>query len=179
MRGSSHRPSGRLPKVPGRLVPRLGTERVASETLDLLTRLVGGPALQRFQNSQVKRHPSLLQEAPVGNLMRQRMLEGVLELREEVRFVEELGSLKVRETLTEVLFRILDDGLEQSERHVLADHGGSLEQALLRRWEPVDAPGQQRLHRRRDVDRLGILDTMVGAPLPPHSPALPHTPATF
>ena len=59
--------------------------------------------------------------------MRQRMLEGVLDLREEVRFVEELGSLKVREAATEIPFVILDDGLEQSERHVLADHGGSLD----------------------------------------------------
>ena len=50
-----------------------------------------------------------------------------LEFREEVGLVEELGSLKVRETVMEVAFPILDDGLEQNERHVLADHRGSLE----------------------------------------------------
>jgi hypothetical protein len=33
---------------------------VASETLDLLTRLGGVPALQRFQNPQVQRQPSRL-----------------------------------------------------------------------------------------------------------------------
>ena len=41
IRGPGHRPLGCLPKVRGRLVPRLGTERVASAALDLLTRLVG------------------------------------------------------------------------------------------------------------------------------------------
>ena len=58
--GSRHRSSARLPKVRGRLVPCLGTERVASETLDLLTRLGGVPALQRFQNPQVQQPPSRL-----------------------------------------------------------------------------------------------------------------------
>jgi len=95
---------------------------VASETLDRLTRLVGLPALQRFQNSQVQRLPSLLQEARVGHFVRQGVLERVRQLREEVRFVEELGSLKVRETLAEVPLRVLDDCLEENERHVLADH---------------------------------------------------------
>src|SRR5207249_11854389 len=111
--------------------------------------------------------------------MRQRMLEGVLDLREEVRFVEELGSLKVRETATEIPFVILDDGLEQSERYVLADHGGSLDQALLRRWEPVDAPGQQRLHRRRDLDRQGILDHAVAAALARDGTSLHQRPDTL
>jgi len=55
------------------------------------------------------------------------MLKAVLELWEKVRLVKELGTLKVRETATEALFPIFDDGLEQSERYVLADHGGSLE----------------------------------------------------
>jgi hypothetical protein len=41
IRGPGHRPSGRLPKVFGRFVPGLGTNRVAGKTLDLLTRLVG------------------------------------------------------------------------------------------------------------------------------------------
>src|SRR5438876_2708917 len=111
--------------------------------------------------------------------MRQRMLEGVLELREEMRFVEELGSLKVRETATEITVVIHDDGLEQSERHVLADHGGSLDQALLRRWEPVDAPGQQRLHRRRDLDRQGILDHAVAAALARDGTGLHQRPDTL
>src|SRR6266851_5253212 len=107
------------------------------------------------------------------------MLEGVLELREKVGLVEELGSLKMREALMEVAFPILDDGLEQSERHVLADHGRSLEQAFLHRGEPVDAPGQQRLHRRRDLDRQGILDQTIGAALAREGAGLHQRPDTL
>ncbi len=83
--------------------------------------------LKGFQNAQVQRHPLLLQEARIADFVRQGMLEAVLELREEVRLVKELGTLKVRETPTKVPFPVLGDGLEQSERHVLADHRGSLE----------------------------------------------------
>ena len=82
-----------LPKVSDRLVPRLGPERVTSEVLDLFARLVGLPALQRFEDSQVQSHPPLLQEARESNFVRQSVLEGVLELREELRLVEELGRL--------------------------------------------------------------------------------------
>ena len=97
------------------------------ETLDLLIRRVGVSTLKCFQNAQVQRRPLFLQEARIGDFVRQGMLEAVLELREEVRLVKELGTLKVRETVTKVPFPVLDDGLQQSERHVLADHRGSLE----------------------------------------------------
>ena len=127
----------------------------------------------------MQRLPSFLQEAPVGDFVRQRMLEGVVELREEVRLVEELGCLKVRETLTEIPLSVLDDGLEQNERHVLADHRGSLEQALLVRREPIDPPGEQRLHGRRDLDHRGVLDQTVGAALSREGPGLHQGPDTL
>ena len=66
----------------------------------------------------------------VGDLVGERVLEGVLEVGEEARLVEELRGLEAREALAELLLRPLGDRLEQRERHVLADHGGRLEQPL-------------------------------------------------
>jgi hypothetical protein len=64
------------------------------------------------------------------------------------------------------------DGPEQRERHVLADHGGGLEQALLGRRQPVDARGEHRPDGRRDADRFCRLGRPVRAPLAHESAAL-------
>src|SRR6266436_2175492 len=69
----------------------------------------------------------------------------------------------MREALTEIPLLTLDSCLEQRERYILADHGGSLEEALLLWQEPVDPAGQESLDGRRDVDHLCILDQTVGA----------------
>src|SRR5258705_5546864 len=78
----------------------------------------------------------------------------------------------MRKALTEIPLLAGDDRLEQSERHVLANHGGSLEEALLLRWEPVDPAGQQRLHGRRDLDRLCFVNQTIGPTLAGKGPDL-------
>src|SRR5512132_1714422 len=85
----------------------------------------------------------------------------------------------MRKALTKILHLALDGCLEQSERHVLADHGGSLEEALLVWREPVDPAGQQRLHGRRDVDDLCVLDQVVVATLAGKGPDLYQGPDAF
>ena len=63
--------------------------------------------------------------------MRERVLEGVLEIREEARLVEELGGLEVGEPATQLFLGQLGDGEQERERHVLADDRGRLEQPLV------------------------------------------------
>ena len=48
----------------------------------------------------------------------------------------------------------LGDRLEEGERHVLADDGGGLEKLLVLWRQPVDARGEDCLHRCGDVDRV-------------------------
>ena len=71
----------------------------------------------------------LLQEAAVRDLMRERVFERVVEIREEAGLVEELGGLEVGEPTTQVFFGPLGNGEQERERHVLADDRGRLEQA--------------------------------------------------
>jgi hypothetical protein len=51
-------------------------------------------------------------------------------IREQPRLVDELGRLQVVEPTTERCMRELGDRLEQRERHIFADDGGDLEEAL-------------------------------------------------
>ena len=59
--------------------------------------------------------PPLLEQAPVGHLMGERVLEGVFELGEQARLVEELGRLQVREAAMERGLGQLGNGLQQGK----------------------------------------------------------------
>lgn len=89
------------------------------------------------------------------------MLEGVLDLGEETRLVQELRGLERRQAAPEVLLGQLRDGLEQRQGHVLADHRGRLQEALVPGRQPVDPRRQDGLHRGRDLDRRRRLDQPV------------------
>src|SRR5262245_59494137 len=93
------------------------------------------------------------------------MLEGVLEIREQTRFVEELRRLKVGQPLTEPLLALAGNGEEKRERHILANHGSGLQKPLVFRGQTVDARGQDGLNRGRHVDRIDRLGYTVGASL--------------
>ena len=164
------RPRGRLesglPEIVHRLLPQLAPDGVMGEPLDLLAEAIPVERLDRLDDPRVKLAAPLLQQAAVRDLVRERVLEGVLEVRKQPRLVEELGGLQAVEPAAERLVRQLGDRLEQRERHVLADDGGDLQQALVLRGEPVDARRQHRLDRGRDLDRLDRLRQPVPAALP-------------
>ena len=122
-----------LPEIGHRLLPQLAPEGVMGEPLDLLAQAIPVERLDRVDDPRVKRAAALLEQTAVRDLVRERVLEGVLEIRIEPRLVEELGGLQVVESATERLVRQLGDRLQQRERHVLADDGGDLEQALVLR----------------------------------------------
>ena len=60
--------------------------------------------------------PPLLQQAAVGHLVGEGVLEGVRLLREEARLVEELRRLKVRQAPVQRLFGQLGDGRATAAR---------------------------------------------------------------
>ena len=109
--------------------------------------------LQSFNDAGMQRPPSLLQQATVGDLVRQGVLEGVLAFREEACLIEELGRLEVREATMQNLLRQFGNGLQQRQGYLDADDRRGLEQALLLRRQAVDACRQHYLHRGRHLDR--------------------------
>ena len=87
----------RLPAVRQGLVPHLASQGVVGQALDLLGQSVGIQLLQGRDNAGVQPAPSLLQEAAVGHLLGEGVLEGILDLGEEACLVEELGRLQMGE----------------------------------------------------------------------------------
>ena len=140
------RPDPRLPAVLDRLVPHLPAKRVVRQPLHLFTQPVRVEPLHRRHDLGVKLATAVLEQAPVGDLVRERVLEGVLQVREELRLV-------------------VRDRRQERVGHVLADHRGRLQELLLLVRQPVDPRCQDRLHRRRDLQRLHRPCQMVCSPL--------------
>ena len=82
-------------------------------------------------------------------------------IREQPRFVDELGRLQVVGPTTERRMRELGDRLEQRERDIFADDGGDLEEAFVLLSKPVDARWRHHLDGGRELDRLGRLNQPI------------------
>src|SRR5262245_34128195 len=90
----------RLTLVRDRLVPDLAPKGVMREPVDLVDQAVRVPRLDRRQNPRVKRASVRLQQTAVRDLVRQGVLERVLEGGKEERLVEEFRSLQPAQTQT-------------------------------------------------------------------------------
>ena len=85
-----HRLGPGLPAVAQGLVPHLAPQGMVGQPFDLLAQPVGIERLQCLHDLGMQGAPPLLQQAAVGHLAGEGMLEGVGMLREELRLVEEL-----------------------------------------------------------------------------------------
>src|SRR5215471_16944541 len=94
------------------------------------------------------------------------MLEGVFEVREDARLVQELGGLETTQSPTQVVLGRVRNGLEQREGHILANDRGGLEQTLVLGRQAIDAGGEDGLRRRRDLPGLRGLGDPVRPTLP-------------
>jgi hypothetical protein len=106
---------------------------MVGQAFHVLGQALGIEGLQGLDNPGVQAAPPLLQEAAVGHLMRQGVLKGVLVLREETRFVQELGRLELCEAAVQRFVGRVGNGLQQRPGHLGADHGGGLEEAFILR----------------------------------------------
>src|SRR5262249_44874582 len=118
-----------LMEIGNRLLPCLALKRVMAQTLDLFGQALGIERLDRVDDLGVEQTPPVVEHVPVGDIVGERMLEGVLDIRKEAGLVEELGRLQVGEPPANALLGHVRDGLEQRQRYVLPDDGGGLKQA--------------------------------------------------
>ncbi len=140
------------------------------QAFHLLGHPVPGEPFQGFDDAGMQRPPPLVQQTPIGYLVRQGMLEGVFQLGEEARLVQELRGLKVGEVVVQFGIQQVGNSGQKGERHLRANDCGSLQQALGLGWEPIDAGRQHGLHGRRYLDALQRLRQAIGARLT-HQPA--------
>jgi hypothetical protein len=73
---------GCLLEIAQRLVPHLAAERMVGQRLDVLHQAVGMERLDRLHDLGVKGASPIVQQTFVGHLVRQGVLEGVLEIGE-------------------------------------------------------------------------------------------------
>src|SRR5215510_3977917 len=149
------------------------------QAFDLLREPLRVQRLDPLDDASVQSSPSVLQEAPVGHLVCERMLEGVFEVREDARLVQELGRLEVTQSPTQVVLGRVGNGLQQREGHVLPYDRGGLEQTLVLGRQAIDAGGENGLRRRRDLPRLRSLGYSVCPTLPDEYLRLDERPHTF
>ena len=105
------------------------------------------------------------EQTPVRDIMGQRVLERVFQVREQIRLEDKLGGLKMCETTAKCFLVLIDDRQKQCERNILSDYGRGLEQLLLFSWQPVDAGGQDRLDCGWDLHCVEGLGEAIAAAL--------------
>src|SRR4029077_8184648 len=106
--------------------PHPAPGRVRGEPLDLLAEAITVEALDGLHDPDVEVAAPAEEEAPVGHLVGERMLEGVLEIGEDARLVEELGRLKLTQPATDRLFLLVRYRQKEGQREVLPDDRGNL-----------------------------------------------------
>ena len=97
-------PGAGLPAVEHGLAPHLASQGMVRQAFDLLSSPVGRQRLKRLDQARVQHPPPLQQEAAIGHLVGQGMLEGVVRLGKQARLVQELRRLEVRQATVQRLF---------------------------------------------------------------------------
>jgi hypothetical protein len=76
-----------LPEVRDRLLPHFAPKGMVSQALDLFCQPIRVEHLDGLHNPGMEFAAALLEQAPVSDLVGEGVLEGVLEIREEARFI--------------------------------------------------------------------------------------------
>src|SRR5262249_27229986 len=147
-------------------------QSMMGQALGVLSHPVPGKCLEGLDNAGMEPASALLEDTPIGHLVGEGMLEGVLALGEKARLIEELSGLYVGKAAVEALRGHLDDGLQQGQWYFMANHGGSLQEALGLGWQPVNACGKHSLHRCWGLNGRERLPQTIDARLAYQHPGL-------
>ena len=109
-------------------------------------------AFDRLDDARVQPAALLRTETLVRHFVRQRVLERVLGIGPRARLVQEFSALEAGECALQLAVRHVGERANHRDGHVFADDGGDLEQALVRRGEPLDARQEHLLDRVRYSD---------------------------
>src|SRR2546428_8418115 len=96
------------------------------QPFDLLSYPVPGERFESLHDAGMEPVPSLLQQAAVGYLMREGVLEGVGMVGKETRFVQEFGRLEVRQAAMQRRLGQLGNRVQQRQGYLGANDGGRL-----------------------------------------------------
>ena len=132
------------------------------QTFDLLGYPVRRGRLEGLHNLRVQDTPLFLQEAAVGHLVGQGMLEGVFTLGEQTRLVQKLSCLELRQATMQHLLRHPGDSVEQGKGDLHTAHCSDLEQVFDIRGETINTGREHGLYGGGDLNaRQGLHQTVL------------------
>ena len=104
------KPSGRglcprLAAIGQGLVPHLAPPGMLRQPFHLVVPPLARQCLQRRNDTGMQRAPPLVEQTPIGHLMREGVLEGIGALGKQAGLVEELGRLELRQAASTALRR--------------------------------------------------------------------------
>jgi hypothetical protein len=129
-----------------------------SQLVQTIVQLRGEDRLQGESRPLVQELAALYQDQVVGDLLRQCVLENVLDIAGGRLLVDKLRQLKVGEHPLQVVVPFGCHLSHQAERELPAQNRERLQQILLFRRQAIDACGKDRLHGGRYfqlAERLG------------------------
>ncbi len=132
------------------------TTIVISQRIVVLWQALGKKLLDGLRSAPMQPTPSFLQQTPVGHLVGEGVFKSIYGGWEPPRLIEELGGLEVAEMCVELCGSEVGHGLEERHGDLHPDDGSGLQQALLFRWQAIDACRQHRLDRLRHRQRCGL-----------------------
>src|SRR5216684_5702473 len=120
----------------------------------MIVQPLGEHRLQRLSGAFVQELTAFDEVRVVGDLLRQRVLEDVLDVPGGWLLVDELPGLQTRQPTLQFVVRLERHALHQPERKFASQHRQGLQQLLLLRRQPVYTRGEHDLHRRGDLYRV-------------------------
>ncbi len=129
-----------LVQIVNSLVPKFASKRVMREEFDMLVKTLRVKLLDDAHKLHVNRASSLLEYACICDSMRERMLEGILLMRQQAGLIEEFSRLQIGEPI-EIGYR-----LKKIDGKFMADHGRHLQKGLLLRGQAIDPRSENCMH---------------------------------
>ena len=108
--------------------------------------------LHRARDGRVDPRARVGELRVVGDLLRERVLEGVFGIGVERLLVEKFGRHERAQRRLELIVFEPDYPLEHVVGELATEHRSGLQDGLLPLRQPVDARGEHRLHRGRNRD---------------------------
>src|SRR5215471_17879474 len=101
-------------------------------------------------DARVNVPPAFVEHPAVGNVVSERMLEAVLQVRKDLRRVEKLSSLQIVEHTAKPGVWQRTNGLQQREWEIVPNHCRLFQQALFGSGQRINTRGEHCPHGGRD-----------------------------
>src|SRR5262249_52753662 len=133
------------------LLLQVALHGMIGEPLDLLGQPVGVKVFDRRHDTSVDLPATFVEHPAISDVMSKRVLECILQVRKELRRIEEFGSLQIVEQPGKLVLSQPENCMQEHEWKVISDDCRLLQQVLTGSGQRVDTRCENRLHCGRDL----------------------------